>query len=382
MPKPHVLLVTHDLKIGGLQRVVVDLACGLNKEKFGVSVCVLREGSDFEDELSEKGIRVIRPQATAGRVDYFAFWKLYKIFRAVRPTIVHTHNTQPFVEGGLAAVMARVPVIVHTDHGRKFPDKRRYMFAEWVMSHFVKRLVGVSEATKAGLVKYERIPASRIQVILNGIDGDKYEISLDPAAKRKELGIDPESGPLLGWCGRLSSEKGLTYLLQALRLLKSDFPKVLLLLAGEGELLEELRQESEAMGLERHVRFLGARHDVHEILRILDLFVLPSVREGLPLVLLEAMAASLPIVATGVGGIREAVEEGVNGLVVKPQDPSSLYHAMKQIFENKETRDSFSRRSHELFQSRFSVKRMVEEYETIYGNCFMSPGGEREELCH
>lgn len=374
-------MVTHDLKIGGLQRLVVDLACNIDKERFEVSVCAIREGRDFEGTLCEKGIKVIRlPIAPAG-VDYLTFWKLYKVIRMLKPAIVHTHNTQPFIEGGIAALMARVPVIIHTDHGREFPDKRRYMFAEWILSHFVDGMVCVSEATRASLAEHEKIRASKIKVILNGIDGGQYRTDLDPAVKRKDLGIPPESTPLLGWCGRLSSEKGLTYLLQALRLLIRDFPNVLLLLVGGGELMERLTEESKELGVEDHVRFLGPRHDVHEILRILDLFVLPSVREGLPLVLLEAMAASLPIVATGVGGIREAVEDGVNGLVVKPQDPSSLYEAAKRILESANTWRRFSGHSYELFQNRFTLERMVREYEAIYWSCFESTELGRRELC-
>jgi sugar transferase (PEP-CTERM/EpsH1 system associated) len=374
MQKLSVLQITHDLNIGGLQRVVVDLSRSLDKDKYDVSVCALREGGPLESELKKEGIKVIKLPLAENGIDYFTFWKLYKIFREIRPAVIHTHNTQPFIEGAIAALMARVPVIVHTDHGRQFPDKRRYMFSEWVLSHFADQIVAVSETTKSGLVHYEKVSSSKIQVILNGIDEQKYSVRIDKDKKKKELGIVPNAGPILGWCGRLSPEKGLTYLIKAMELLRRGFPNILLLIAGAGALKEDLNRQAKDLGLERHVRFLGPRADVHEILMILDLFVLPSVREGLPLVLLEAMAAGVPIVATDVGGNHRAVQEAINGFLVKPGDPDSLYKAIKGLLENRKLRETFSRNALALFQKEFTLKKMVQEYELVYQECLASVG--------
>ena len=360
--------VTHDLNIGGLQRVVVDLAKGLDKDKFVVSVCVLREGGPFEKELIDDGIEVVRIPSM-NRPDYFRFWKLYRVMREKRPAVVHTHNTEPFTDGVPAALLAGIPVKVHTDHARRFPDKRRYMFAEWFLSHFISQFIAVSENTKENLVRYEKIRAEKIKVVLNGIEGEKFRVRIDREKKKAELGIGPSRTPILGVAARLMKQKGISCLLKATKLLCKDFPDVLLLIAGEGELWNELHAEVKELDIERNVFFLGPRLDVHEIFQVQDILALPSLFEGLPLILLEAMAASLPIVATDVGGVGQAVRDGINGLLVQPKDFHALYVAIKRLIENRGMRETFSKNSLELFQKEFTLERMVKTYETVYLEC-------------
>lgn len=361
--------ITHDLNIGGLQRVVVDLAKNLDKNKFVVSVCVLREGGPLEKELADDGIEVIRMPSMKNRTDYFRFWKLYKIMREKKPAIIHTHNTEPLTDGIPAALLARVPVKVHTDHARRFPDKKRYMFAEWFLSHFTSQFVAVSEDTKDHLVRYEKINPDKIKVVINGIEGKKYRVSIDKEKKKAELGIPPGRSPIIGIAARLAKQKGISYLLKATKFLCKDFPDILLLIAGEGEVWDELQAEVKELGIERNVLFLGSRLDIHEILQVLDIFLLPSLFEGLPLVILEAMAASLPIVATDVGGVRQAVLDGINGLIVRSEDPYGLYDAIKRLIENRDMRETFSKNSLELFQRQFTLEVMVKTYEKIYLKC-------------
>lgn len=368
MEKIKVLQITHDLNIGGLQRVVVDLAKHLDKTKFAVSVCALREGGPLEAELVDAGIEVIR-MPPMNRADYFRFWKLHKVMRATQPAIIHTHNTEPLTDGTLAAILAGVPVRVHTDHARRFPDKLRYMVSEWLLSHFLSQFVAVSEQTKHDLVRYEKIRPGSIKVVFNGIDGAKYGVRIDKENKRTELGIGPSRTPILGVAARLTEQKGIAYLLQATKLLCKDFPHVLLVIAGEGEFSQVLHDEADRLGIADNVLFLGPRLDIHEVLQVLDIFVLPSLYEGLPLVLLEAMAASLPIVTTDVGGVRHAVRDGVNGIVVKTRDAYALYAAIKRLAENNEMRSAFSRNSLDLFDEQFSLDQMVKDYEAIYIDC-------------
>ena len=372
--KIKIMQVTHDLNYGGLQRLVVDISRNLDKSRYQVSVCALREAGHLEDELRKEGIKVIKLSPANNGVDYLSFWKLFKIFREERPDIIHTHNTQPFVEGGIAAILAKVPVHIHTDHGRQFPDRRRYMFAEWVLSHFVNQIVAVSENLKKDISRYEGIRPDKIKVILNGINGSKYNNKIDKNKKRRELGIDNKHNIILGFVGRLSPEKGLIYLIKAMETLVKEFPNLLLLIAGEGALLEELKREAIALGMEQNIRFLGPRSDINEILSLLDIFILPSLREGLPLVLLEAAAASLPIVATDVGGNKQVVKHGTNGLLVKHGDAASLYNAIKELIMNEGMRKEFGRESFDLFINSFTIEKMIKEYETIYQDCLMATG--------
>ncbi|MFZ3136297.1 MAG: glycosyltransferase family 4 protein [Thermodesulfovibrionales bacterium] len=370
--KIRIMQITHDLNIGGLQKIVSDIALYLDKSRYQVTVCALREGGMLENELVNNNIKVIKLPAAKNGVDYLAFWKLYKILRDERPHIIHTHNTQPFVEGGLAAWLARVPVCIHTEHGRQFPDKKRYMFAEWLFSHYVDQIVAVSESAKKDLVTYEKISSDKIQVIMNGIDGNKYNGNIDRNIKLKELGIDTNYDFILGFAGRLSPEKGLTYLLKAMSIIVSKYPSTLLLIAGEGVLMADLKKETEQLNLNNNIKFSGPRSDIPEIMNILDMFVLPSLREGLPLVLLEAAAASLPIVATDVGGSKDIVKDGVNGLLVKSQDEQSLAKAIEYLIKNNDIKKTFGRYSFEVFKRSFAIEKMIYSYEAIYEHCLTS----------
>lgn len=370
--KIKIMQITHDLNYGGLQKLVVDISKNLDKSRYQVSVCTLRESGSLEEELVMSGIKVIKLPSAKNGADYLSFWKLSSILREERPDIIHTHNTQPFIEGGIAAILAKIPVHVHTDHGRQFPDKKRYMFAEWVFSHFANQMVAVSENLKEDISKYEGIRTDKIKVILNGIDGNKYKNKIDKNKKRKELNIDNRNNPILGFVGRLSPEKGLIYLIKAMKLLVKEFPNILLLIVGEGALLEELKRETKALGMEQNIRFIGPRSDINEILGILDIFVLPSLREGLPLVLLEAAAASLPIVATDVGGNRQVVKHGTNGLLVKHGDATSLYNAIKKMIMDEAMRKEFGCKSFDLFINNFTIETMIKKYEDIYQDCLAS----------
>lgn len=367
--KIKIMQITHDLNIGGLQRLVVDISRYLDKSQYQVTVCALREGGMLENELANNNIKVIKLPAAQNGVDYLAFWKLYKILRDERPHIIHTHNTQPFVEGGLAAFLAKVPVCIHTEHGRQFPDKKRYMFAEWLFSHYVDQIVAVSESAKKDLVTYEKISADKIKVIMNGVNGNKYNGTIDRNKKLKELGIDTNYDFILGFAGRLSPEKGLTYLLKAMSIIVNKYRNTLLLIAGEGVLMADLKKETEQLNLNNNIMFLGPRSDIPEIMKLLDIFVLPSLREGLPLVLLEAAAASLPIVATDVGGNKEIVTDGLNGLLVKPQDEQSLFKAIEYFIINEDIRKNYGQHSFDIFRNRFSIDSMIEAYEDIYHKC-------------
>jgi len=364
--KIRVLQITHDLNIGGLQRVVTDLATHLDRDRFQSLVCALRGGGPLAGELEASGTPLFLFHPAGRLAKYAGFRPLRRLIRRIRPDVVHTHNTLPLLDGVLASVLAGVPVRIHTDHARAFPDKRRYMVSERIASRFVHRFVAVSEHTRSALRRYERISAAKLEVIHNGIDDARLRLPADPAAVRRQVGLRDGDFPVLGLGVRLCRQKAVGDLLAALRRLVPEFPRVRLLLCGEGELEEELRAEARALGIEPHVLFLGPRTDMHRILRLLDLYVLPSIWEGLPLVLIEAMAASLPIVATDVGGNPELVEDGGNGLLVPPGNPAAICAAVTALSRDPGRREAMGRRSRARFEQHFTVARMVDKYASLY----------------
>lgn len=370
--KIRLMQITHDLAIGGLQQVIVNLCRTIDKNKFDVSVLCLRDGGEFLDEVEEMNIKVyVLPQKSNG-VDYFAFLKVAKILRQENIDIIHTHNTQPFIDGTIGAIFSNTRTLVHTDHARNFPDKKRYMFAEWLMSKYAYKVVGVSEHTSQNLVNYEKISKNKIITIPNGIDESIYNIKINKDNKKKELGIDPSS-PVIGLGVRLTQQKGITYLLKAMTSIISAFPDITLLIAGQGESESELKNEAKELGVDKNIRFIGPRMDMPEILKILDLYVLPSIFEGLPMVLLEAMAAGCPIVATDVGGNSMAVIDGKTGVLVETKRPQLLADAIIRLLNDPELRDEYAKNAYERFKAEFTVATMTTRYENLYSEALSKP---------
>jgi glycosyltransferase involved in cell wall biosynthesis len=363
--KVKLMQITHDLAIGGLQQVVVNICKTIDRKKFDVSVLCLRNLGEFVPEIEKMGIRVLYLPQKENGTDYFSFLKVAKILKKEKIEVIHTHNIQPFVDGTIGALLSGVKTIVHTDHSRFFPDKKRYMLAEWIMSNFAYKIIGVSDHTSQNLIKYEKISPKKIITIVNGIDGSKYDIKIDRDKKRKDLGL-LQKGPIIGLVARLIKQKGITDLLKALPEVINKFPDVSLIITGEGPFEDELKRESCDLGINKNIFFIGSRLDIPELLKLFDLYVLPSVSEGLPMVLLEAMAAGCPIIATKVGGIPMAVKHGENGSLIEPKNPKVLSSEIIRLLLNKGLRERYSQRGIKIFREKFSAEMMTRKYEKLY----------------
>ena len=360
-----VMQIVPNLGLGGLERVVVTLCTALDSDRITPSVLCLRGRGMLADELTSRGIPVLEIDHVPDEPDYFAFRKVARVLREQAIDVIHTHNTQAFLDGTVGGLLAGTRTMVHTDHARSFPDKLRYMAAEHVMSHFVHRVVGVSEHTTTNLHRYERIPRRKLTTIANGVDGARYDVRIDVAAKRRALGL-PESGPVIGLGARFTDQKGIIYMLQALTILQRSFPDVSLVLAGEGPLEDDLRSASRELGIEAAVHFVGVRPDMAELLKVFDVYALPSVWEGLPMALLEALAAGCPIVATDVGGVPSAITHNETGLLVPPRDPGRLAAAIATVLTDASLRASLIGRGRRTFEERYSARAMARQYEALY----------------
>ncbi len=358
--------VTQDLGVGGLERVVATLCHTMDRSRFEPSVLCLRESGALAPALEAAGVRItVLEQPPDQRPDYFAYRQVAAAIRDQQIDVLHTHNTQALIDGVLASIVGRRPRQIHTDHSRAWPDRLRYRVLEHLASYRVHAMVGVSDTTTANLRRYEWIPKRKLMTILNGIDPTPFATPFDPRAKRQELGAEGRY-PLLGVAARLTPQKGHQYLLEAVAQLTTRYPDLLLLICGEGEIEEELRARTAALGLERHVRFAGVRLDLHDILRTLDAFVLSSTWEGLPMVLLEAMAARCPIISTAVGGIGAAFQDGVTARLVPPADPDALAGAICDLTDHPDRRQALADAAHAAFQSRYSASAMTRRYEQLY----------------
>ena len=364
MKKIRLMHVIEDLGVGGLERVVVTICRNIDRGRFEPSVLVLRGSGVLEAELTQLGIEVIDIGGAPGEGDYFAFRKVAREARKRRIDVFHTHNTLPLFDAFAAARLIGVRGHVHTDHARHFPDKLRYMIAEHFASYFLDRIVAVSDDTKNNLVQYEKISPSRITVIPNGIDGDRFTQPVDVAAKRVALGLS--SGPVIGLAARLTEQKGVIYLLQAVVQLRQQYPGLQVLIAGTGDQDDYLKRSASELGIEGAVHFLGMRMDMPELVRAFDVYVMPSIWEGLPMALLEAFAAGTPVVASDVGGVGKVIRHRENGSLVPPRDPAALAAELAHVLAQPQLRKKYSETARRTFEESYSAEAMTRRYEAIY----------------
>ena len=357
--------VTHDLGVGGLPRVVQALCTATDPDRFEVSVLCTRGKGPFAETLETRGIRVYELERPAERPDYFPFRRIAAVLSRNGIDVVHTHNTDPFVGGAIGAALARTPTLIHTDHARTFPDKVRYMVAEHFLAYRAYRVVGVSEDTTEKLHRYERIPRHKLMTIPNGIDLSPFDRLPPNDEARAALGIVGD-GPVIGFSSRIEEQKGIPYLLEAMVRVRTAFPSVKLILAGEGSRRTELEEKVRQLELDDHVRFVGVVMDVPRFLAAVDVYVLPSIWEGLPMALLEAMAAGCPVVASAVGGIPTAVAHEVTGALVDPQQPEPLARELERLLGDPDLRRRLGAEARRVCYERFSASAMAAQYEALY----------------
>ncbi len=360
-----VLQVTHDLGVGGLPRVVETLVRTIDPERFDVSAVCLNFAGELADALTADGYTVSVLEQGRRKPDYLSSFRLARFLRAGSYDVVHSHNTQPLYDAALGTFLTGRSTLIHTDHARNFPDRFRYMALEHIAAWRAFRVVGVSEHTTDNLHRYERIPRRKLVSIPNGIDGRLFDRPVDRAAVRASLGVPPDAFIAL-FGSRLEAQKDVPTLLEAFGLVARRRTDVHLVIAGQGTLQGELEARSQALGLGARVTFAGVRLDMPDVLRASDIFVLSSTWEGLPMVILEALAAGCPIVSTAVGGVPTAVEDGVSGLLVPPRDPAALAGAIERLAGDEALRTRLAAAGKAVFAERFSATAMVRRYEELY----------------
>jgi glycosyltransferase involved in cell wall biosynthesis len=290
---------------------------------------------------------------------------LVKLIRNRRVAILHTHEFFMNTLGLMASWLTGVPLVA-TVHGRNYySDRARRRIACRLVGKFASRLVTVSDANKRFLTERVGIPPRRIQVIPNGVPLDNGAPAATLSALRESLGID-QHHPVVGTVGSLYSVKGHKYLIDAAPSILARFPQTVFVIVGQGGLRQELEAQAARLGVATHLRFLGHREDVHDLLSICDIFALPSLSEGMPLALLEAMAAGLPAVATRVGGVTEVLEDRRTGLFVPPAHSGALADTIVTLLGNPPLAKELGEAARQMATARFSLAGMVRAYEGVY----------------
>jgi L-malate glycosyltransferase len=360
-----VMHISSSLQHGGLERIIYNFAARLNREKYRVSACALDTDGIYGNEIRKLGGQVSVLKKRQG-IDPSLWPRLYRLFKKEKVDIVHTHNFSPLFYAAIPARLAGVKALIHTEHARTaFPDLKRRMMAERCLSFLADRFTAVSPKVKLDLIYFEKINPEKIQMIWNGIDTVLPPVRRESADVRRELGI-AATAPIVGVCCRLMAQKGVRYLLEAVPAILRDHPKTVFLIVGDGDLRPSLLDLAGILGVEKHVMFTGFRSDVYDLLGVFDVYVLPSLFEGTPLGMLEAMLLSKCVVATNVGSNAEIIQDDVSGQLLEPKRADQLSSAINKLLSDQKVREGMGRQARKQVLALFSLDRMINEYELLY----------------
>lgn len=351
--------------------MISTLAAALNHSHARVIVGLFRPGW-LQTECERLGVSVMVIPLT-GVFGLHWFLKSWRLIRKERVALIHAHEFSAIVCGWILAKIAGVPLVA-TVHGKNyFWEKWRRRIAYRLVSRY-GNLIAVSEDLKRFICDKVGVAARQVQVIYNGVAPAQIIAADETQACKAELEIVGRY-PVLGVVGSLYPVKGHRFLISAMPELIRRWPDAVLLVIGRGELEASLKAQVEQLGIAANVRFLGMRQDVPRLLSVLDVFVLPSLSEGLSLALLEAMASGKPVVATSVGGNPELVDQGQTGLLVPSEDAGSLADRLVELIQDFPLMQRFSVQGTTRAHERFSLEHMTVQYRGLYAR-LLSDGDE------
>ncbi|MFN0087440.1 MAG: glycosyltransferase [Blastocatellia bacterium] len=363
-----ILHVLDSLAVGGMERVVIDVANLLDPDRFEQAVCCLSRRGE--------AARLLRPEVRCldlekgSRADYLMPRKIAGVIRRERPDIVHSQSWSG-VDAALATWLTRGPRLVHSEHGRNLPHihaepwKRR--IARRALYHHADAVFAVSGELRDYYCRETGFPRERMLVIPNGVDLRRLGAS-DAGDARRELGFGAEDF-VLGTVARLDAAKDTITLVRAFARLKPDRQRrasLKLLVVGEGERRADLERCLAEQGLADAARFTGLRHDVPRLLGAMDLFALSSLTEGLPIAVLEAMGAGLPIVATRVGALPSLVAEGETGFLVEPGRVEDFAEMIAMLYDHPALARQFGAAGRRKAERDHGIDRMLDCYADLY----------------
>jgi sugar transferase (PEP-CTERM/EpsH1 system associated) len=364
---PLVMHVTYALDVGGMETLLIDCINKMPSDQYRHVVVCLTRSSTFAERITQPGVEVyaLNKAPGLGLGTHVAFWKLA---RRLRPTILHTYNLAA-MEYAFAATLAGVPVRVHAEHGRDTSDPHglnpKHNFLRRRMVPFIDRYVPVSEDLNQWLGNVVRIPAAKTLFIKNGVDTDKYR-----PGTRGTGAPWRDDHFVIGTVARISDIKNHRGLVDAFIRLRALLPqqaaRLRLSIIGDGPLLPALREQVAAAGLQDVVWLPGARSDVAQLVPEFSVFALPSLAEGTPVSLLEAMSCALPVVASNVGGIPEVVTEQVEGSLVPPQDVEALAGALARYASDPALARRHGTAGRDRIVQQYSMAAMVSAYTALY----------------
>ena len=377
MGKIRVLHIITHLPIGGAQDNTLLTVEGLNKDQYDVTLLTGPGGEWLGRARQIPDLKVIIVPEIVREINLFydiiSIIKIFKIIKKHNYQIVHTHSSKPGFSGRIASKLAGVPHIIHTIHGFPFNDymprwqQSLYVLLERCLGRFTQKLITVCNLNKEKAIKLCIAPRNKFITIYSGIDFSKFHFK-GKVDKERLFGIS-NSQKIVGMVGRLSKQKAPQIFIDAIPKVLIEFPDTMFLLIGDGELRPQLELQIKQLGIENNIVIQGFREDIPQVLSCLDIFVLSSLWEGLGRSLTEAMYMKCPVVATGVEGVPELVENEVVGLLVEPDDPDAISAGILALLKDASKAKRLAENAHSRVAHDFDAEKMVAEIHKLYQDC-------------
>jgi glycosyltransferase involved in cell wall biosynthesis len=359
-----ILFLVTGLAYGGAETQVVYLATRFKSRGWEVGVVSLIPPKAYIEDLEKADVLVFSLDIWRKLPDPRPILRLVQIIRKWQPDVVHSHMVHANLLARIVRPLAPFPVLVCTAHNIDEGGRLREVLYR-LTDPFCDLTTQVSQAGLERYVHVGAVPRHKICYIPNGVDTERFKPNLEDRLKvRKELGVE---GFVWLAVGRFDPPKDYPNMLQAFARVVHKHLNTMLLIAGDGPLRKTMENMTRELGVEKHVKFLGIRRDIPQLMNAADAYVMSSEWEGMPMVLLEASACGLPIVATNVGGNAEIVLDGQTGFLVPPKSPEALSRAMLRMMDlPEEVREKMGKQARKHIESNFSLDRIVDCWEALY----------------
>jgi glycosyltransferase involved in cell wall biosynthesis len=369
MKKIRILQIIHSLHIGGAEEVVVNLALGINTEKFEMHVCCLKETGVLANRLSKNDIPIHTIQKGKGNKYFNSIIGLRQLIKKISPDIIHTHSDPALINIGPIFLFGKMPPLVHTYHFGNYPHiKKKYLYIQRIFSRFVKQLVAVSNYQRETLLNCHLANKNNIITIYNGVAEDTSKCLDQQRLEIRDQLCVSNNEILIGTIAVLSNQKGIEYLLDAISILKREDIEIKFVIVGGGPLEVYLRNRAVQLGLDDKVIFTGWRNDARKYFAAFDIFLQPSLWEAFSIVLLEAMSSKMPIITTDVGEHKNVIKNEISGLLIKPKSSAEIVKAIEKLINDKHLCSKLGGNAYETYIEKYTINAMINSYEKLYMN--------------
>jgi glycosyltransferase involved in cell wall biosynthesis len=354
--------MAHAFAVGGAEEMVLNLVQHL-PGRFEPLVCCINQAGPIGEEIRRTGTPVAVLGLTPGLRHPWDVAGIRRYLRETKPTIVHTFLLTASLYGRLAAILEHIPIVIGTEVNIYERKRPHHILAERMLMTGTDRVIVSANSVRDFYVDQIHADPGKIDVVYNAVDWKAVQPSKSREATRASLGLQPHA-KVAGVIARLTEQKGHRYLFQALT--TPALADVQLVVIGDGDLSDALKRETLELGIQSRVHFLGARRDLGDLLAAMDVFVMPSLWEGLPLSMILAMGAAVPVVATQIAGIPEVVVDGETGWLVPAGNSLALATALAEVFADRERASRVGRAARDFVLPRFGVDGYVNSVVGLY----------------